>query len=41
MDTQKNVIVWSEVFGGETQHPRSSEVYYIELSREEGLLTYT
>lgn len=25
MDTQKNVILWSEVFDGEAEHPRSSE----------------
>lgn len=24
MDPQKNAVLWSEVFGGEAQHPRSS-----------------
>lgn len=38
MDTQKNVILWSEVFGGEAQHPRSSECLLHRVKQGGGVI---
>lgn len=38
MDTQKNVILWSEVFDGEAQHPRSSECLLHRVEQGGGVI---